>query len=583
MRRVTLLTLLLTACTSAAPPNAARLHYVTSARQFGPVSFRDPLGVLSPDGEFLAWSVQNHLYVRRVEGGPVREFATEPGLILHLAWLPESRSLAVEHRDRTPRWWMYDLLTDRHGPLFPGGQLVGPGGPPADSLRQLAIGTGGRLAAVRNSGAGSELWVFGGLGDTARVIHSPARLSFPFFAPDGHVACLARDGQRQVIRDPCVGQADGAGVEAYGPAAFSRGGDSMYYAAPNPGGTLDLWVKPTRGSGAVRLSNFGRDAYAPTVGAHGSALFKLQSYRTVVGLLPDTGGRVTTIADFQSETPSWDPSGKWIGITYGTWRRVIDDFRYPDIAQDAGIISADPPGDTLPRAPDRIVDDSPSEDQSMTWSPNGKWIAYHSHKDMGDDIFLVPADRSQPARRLTSFGRGFETGWPRWSPDGKWLVFDADARGAVRKSVIYLVGLDQESGTITVPERALTLEGFSGQAVHAEWVGGSDRLAVLGSEAPDRQVILLTTRDGGPARVLHRWQSEHLYSGLGASPDGKWIAFVGPDSANFFQLFRIPAAGGPVQQLTHDPSNKTQPAYAPDGRRIALTVWEFVVHFWMVR
>jgi Tol biopolymer transport system component len=546
------------------------------------VSFRDPLGVLSPDGEFLAWSVQHHLYVRRVNGGPIRELATEPGLILHLAWLPDSRGIIAEHRDRTPRWWKYQLLADRHGPLFPPGQRAGPAGPLSDSLRQYAIAGDGRMAAVQESGAGSALWLFGGVADSAEVIHSKRRLSFPFFAPDGHLACMARDDQRQLLRNPCGGVASALDVEAYGPAAFSRGGDSIYYAAPNAGGTLDLWVEPTRSGGAVRLTNFSRDAYAPTVAATGRALFKLQNYRTVVGVMADTGGLVTPIADFQSETPSWDPTGKWIGITHGTWRRVIDDFRYPDIAQDAGIISADP-GDSLPHQPVRIVDASPSEDQSMTWSPNGKWIVYHSHKDQGDDLYLVPADRSQPARRITTFGRGFETGWPRWSPDGKWLAFDADSRDADRKSVIYVIGIDQESGVITAPERALAFEGFSGEAIHAEWLGDSDRIAVLGVESADRQLIFLGTRSGGPMRVLHRYQSEHLFSGIGTSPDGKWIAFVAPDAGQYFQIFRIPATGGGVQQLTFDPTNKTQPAYSPDGHRIALTVWEYAAHFFLLR
>lgn len=231
---------------------------------------------------------------------------------------------------------------------------------------------------------------------------------------------------------------------------------------------------------------------------------------------------------------------------------MIDDFAYPDIAQDAGIVSADPPAPA--EQVERVVDSSPSEDQSLHWSPNGKWIAYHSHKDMGDDIYLVPADRSQPA-------------------------FDADSKGAERRSVIYVMGIDQESGAVTSPERELAFNGFSGAAVHAEWMPDSRGLAVLADESPDRHLILLSTKDGGPARTLHRWRSEHLFSGLGVSPDGKYVAFVAP-AGGYFQLFRIPAGGGTAEQLTFDPTNKTQPSYAPDGRRIALTVWEYSVQFW---
>ncbi len=580
MRQARLLpVLLLATCSgSQSSPPPHRLHYVTSAPQFGPVSFRDPLGVLSPDGALLAWSVQHHLYVRRVGGGPVKAFTTEPGLILHLAWLPDSRGIAAEHRSRTPRWWIYDLMSGERGALFP------PGGASArspDSLRQLAWSADGmRIAGVRDSGSGSELWVLGQ--DSAVVVRSAARLSYPVFAPDGHLACMAREGTRQFLRDPCQAEAaKGIPLEAYGPVSFSPRGDTLFYAAPNPAGTLDLWARKRIGGSPVRLTAFTRDAYAPTTAKNGTVLFKTQIYRTNVGVVADTGGPVTTVTVFQSETPSWDPTGKWIGITYGTWRRVIDDFGYPDIAQDIGIVSADP--DTPLTVVDRVVDDSPSEDQSLTWSPNGKWIAYHSHKDQGDDIYLVPADKSQAARRITSFGRGFETGWPRWSPDGKWLAFDADSRDAARRSVIYVMGVDQETGAVTSPAKALSFDGFSGEAVHAEWVGGSDRLAVLADESADTHVILLSARDGGFARTLHRWKSEHRFAGLGVSPDGQWVAFIAPAADLHFQLWRMLIAGGAPQQLTFDPTHKTQPSYAPDGRRIALTVWEYVVQFWMVR
>ena len=106
---------------------------------------------------------------------------------------------------------------------------------------------------------------------------------------------------------------------------------------------------------------------------------------------------------------------------------------------------------------------------------------------------------------------------------------------------------------------------------------------MLADESADTHVILLSTRNGGPARTLHRWTSEHLFSGLGVSPDGTWVAFIAPAEDRHFQLWRMPVAGGAPQQLTFDPSNKTQPAYSPDGKQIALTVWTYEMQFWLVR
>src|SRR5476651_456421 len=115
----------------------------------------------------------------------------------------------------------------------------------------------------------------------------------------------------------------------------------MYVTLANAAGTLDLWAAPITGGRARRLTSFSRDTYGPTIAADGSVVFKVQSYRTIVAMAPAAGGPSRPLATFQSETPSWDPTGHLLGITYGTWRRVVDDAKYPDIAQDAGIIGAD--------------------------------------------------------------------------------------------------------------------------------------------------------------------------------------------------------------------------------------------------
>src|SRR5580700_10269773 len=86
-----------------------RMQYVTVAHQLGPVNYRDPLGAISPSGEWLAYSIAQHLYVQRVQGGPVRELAAAGGIIRHIAWLPDNRWLAVDSPEQGPRWWLHDI------------------------------------------------------------------------------------------------------------------------------------------------------------------------------------------------------------------------------------------------------------------------------------------------------------------------------------------------------------------------------------------------------------------------------------------------------------------------------------------
>jgi len=401
---------------------------------------------------------------------------------------------------------------------------------------------------------------------------------------DGNQACVV--DRRLVI--PCGGekQALNPDVDVYGPIAFTA--NHVYFASPADNGMVALWQANLRTWGARRITSFSRDAYAPSVAGDGTVVFKVQSYRTHLADVPAEGGDTRQLTTFQSETPSYHPSQPLVAFTYGTWRRVLDDGNYPDIAQEIGVVDTTRP---VPiEKPIDVIAQSESEDQAMAWSPNGKWIAYHSHKEMSDDIWLRPVDLSaaalakaggsQPDRRMTFLGRGAEVGWPRWSPDGTTVVLNG-ARKSDGASVIYTIGINQDTGQVTSDIREIAVAGIAGEMGHAEWLPDSRSIAAAAKEAPGRHVLFTVQAAGGAARVVHRYASEHDFSGLGMSPDGKSLSFVAPAADGYYQIFTkaIDSNSAPVQ-VTRDPSHKTQPAWSPDKRRIAFTVWSYHATFW---
>lgn len=570
---------------------APRLQYVTTARQDGPVGYRDPLGVMSPDGVWLAYAAGTGLYLQRTVGGPVTALGPGVNRIIDLAWTPDSKRLAARERvlDRSAAYWfVYDVATGERAPLWANKTRLHA----TLNAAQIDIDTGDlqhlawspegdSVAGVVHTATGSQLWILGAASGNGRVRGSNKRLTYPAWRPDGQgVACLVMADGRQGVDLSCTGRAAQADdQEAYGPFAFSPDGQHLYFAAPNDQGALDLWRRAVDGSRAERLTAFSRDTYAPTVGRDGRVLFKIQDYRVFIAVAPANGGPTRAVTTFQSETPSWDWTSEHIAFTYGSWRRVTDDLHYPDIAQDIGIVRVDAAAPAS--APETIVRASYSEDQGMHWSPNGRWIAFHTHADGTDDVWLQPSDGSTPARPISE--GGVETGWPRWSPDGRWIAYMSERqRGPGQHGVLYLVGVDQETGEITTPQREVPLDIVVGGAALAEWSPDSEHLAFESVTEPGRKAIYLVGRDGGTPEQIHEFACDQLYSGLSVSPDFQWIAFIAPAADGYYQVFRVPVAGGEAEQVTFDPSDKTHPAYAPDGARIAFTVFSYQAHFWVL-
>ena len=552
---------------SSPAPDLPQLSYVTTANQYGVVGYRDPVGAISPDGTRIAYAEGRFIRVVPVAGGsPVTLQPTANGQIRHLFWTTNAH-VAIEDPTPAGRWWLYQIGREGRGHLGRLDRNL--------ELRQLTCHRHrDDCAGLKFTATGAELHSLASDVDLGGV-RIRGRASWPEFRPQGDVACVVDARFTLPCGSPALKLDPDRDV--YGPIAFSPDGNTVYYSSPNSQGMVELWSANLTTRRSRRLSNFSRDTYAPSVASDGTVLFKTQTYRTHLADIALEGGPTRQLTTFQSETPSYHPSRPLIAFTFGTWRRVIDDAKYPDIAQEIGVVDITQP---MPAAkPFEVLEDSDSEDQAMTWSPNGRWIAFHTHREMSDDIWLRAADGRNPDKRITFLGRGAEVGWPRWSPDGKTVLLNG-ARKSDGASVLYTIGVDQDTGA-TSELREIKVDGIAGEMGHGEWLPGSASVIALAKEGPGRHVIFTVPAVGGEATIVHRFDSEHDFSGLGVSTNGRFVAFAAPAPDGFFQIF-VKAVGQPTPavQLTTDPSNKSQPTFSPDGARVAFTVWSYTAAFW---
>lgn len=149
------------------------------------------------------------------------------------------------------------------------------------------------------------------------------------------------------------------------------------------------------------------------------------------------------------------------------------------------------------------------------WSPDGRWLAYHSS---GRGGIWVMAARGGAPRQLVAEGAN-----PAWSPDGRRLVFQSDEFADATPS------------------------GYGAQSGSTLWT--------MAADGSDRQPL---TREGQPlgGHALPAW-----------TPDGRFVAFMVFDGGASSGLWLTDASGGEPRPLEIG-RGLYEFAFAPDGRAI---------------
>ena len=166
-----LATLLLAACGPERPERGTLppLHYLATADQAGPVAYRDPVGAISPDGNWLATLEHGQIRFTPSAGGAAQRTGPGTASIRYLTWFPDSRRVLVHENvfDRSRQeWWVYDRADGSRSPLWPDRPVDAE--PATGALTQLSWSAdGAATAGVTRSSDVSTVWALDAGGGNA--------------------------------------------------------------------------------------------------------------------------------------------------------------------------------------------------------------------------------------------------------------------------------------------------------------------------------------------------------------------------------------------------------------------------------
>ena len=201
----------------------------------------------------------------------------------------------------------------------------------------------------------------------------------------------------------------------------------------------------------------------------------------------------------------------------------------------------------------RNLTQHPAKDFRPAWSPNGRRIAFVSRRDGNAEVYVMNADGS--GKRNLTRDRASDDDYPTWSRDGRKLAFLRVRRCAVRIPAVCHERRRQRAAQADAPPPGDVSAGLvTGRA--------DDLLRALPRQHRRERIADAPVHNVDP-RLVARRAADRLHA-----PQGR----RGLGGASPADIYVMNADGSGTRRLTHNAGYNAEPAWSPDGRKIAFQI-----------
>lgn len=280
-------------------------------------------------------------------------------------------------------------------------------------------------------------------------------------------------------------------------------GNDIYFVSDRDGnGLTNIWRVAESGGKAEKVTSFrSGDVRFPSISADGRTIVFEHDFG--IWKLDVGSKKVSPIKlDIDAETQEND-------VEMRAFASEADDY---DLAPNSRRLVVSVYGElfTVPveEGDIRQLTDGPARDRFVSYSPDGKSVAFISDRSGREELYVAPVDGAGEATKLTDLD-ALKFGY-NWSPDSKEIAFTSS---------------DNKLRKVNVATKQVTDLDVSryGNISTPEW-----------------------------------------------SPDGKWLAYAKADASRTTDIYILDSSGAKIepQKVTFDSYDERNPRFSPDGRKL---------------